>query len=143
MSAPQEVDNSLVKSGRKARAFHDEQGRRVYGPFRIRLEVQLSPLAVTSDTFEFWIYQASGEAAIDRAGFLLRAWHVVKRIPFTGWPKPVGHGMAIPTSDEEFRMTWKQAVAEGKEVLRAGVQDDPVAFHIKPTGKVIFTGLNI
>lgn len=121
----------LVKSGREARSYYEE-GKRKYGPFRIKLEVQMSPLAVVSDTLEFYVYQETGEAAIAAAGMLLRQWYCMRRIPYDGYPKPVGHGYALPISDEEYRMTWQQAEHNGREMEKAGDQKDPVAFHVRP-----------
>ena len=136
---PKPTKENIIKSGRQARRFRDEEDRRVYGPWKVRMEVQMSKLSVVSDTLEFFVYQATGDMAVDRAGYLLKAWYVARRIPFTGYPKPVGFGAAIPCSDEEFRKTWQQAVNSGWEIERAGVQDDPVAFHIKPKSKIIIT----
>lgn len=127
----------MLRSGREARAFRDDKNRRVYGPFCVEMEVQMSPLAVTSDTLKFYVYQETGDAAIDRAGYFLQMWYVADNPARNGFPKPVGQGRATPISDQEYRMTWQQAVQENKEVLRANDQQDPLGFHIRPTSRII------
>ncbi len=121
----------LIKSGRVARSIKEE-GKRRYGPFRIKMEMQMSPLSVISDTLEFYVYQETGEAAIAVASMLIKQWYGMQRKPRDGYPKPVNYGMAIPISDEEFRKTWQQAEHERRELEKAGDQQDPVAFHIRP-----------
>lgn len=131
MSKTNEPKPRLIKRGREARSIREE-GKRKYGPFKIRMELQMSRLAVVSDTLEFFVYQETGDAAIRATSMLLRQWYCLARIPYDGYPKPVGYGAAIPISDEEFRKTWQQAERENRELLKAGDQQDPVAFHIKP-----------
>lgn len=129
-----------ILKGRQARSVREE-GKRKYGPFKIRMELQMSRLAVISETLEFFVYQETGEAAIGAAGLLVRQWYCLAKIPYDGYPKPVGLGAAIPISDEEFRMTWQQAEHEGRELLKAGDQRDPVAFHVKPRNtRIIIPG---
>ncbi len=130
-----------ILKGRVARSFRDEEGRRVYGPFKVRMQVQMSPLSVVSDTLEFLVYQETGDAAIAATSMLLKQWYVLERKPVDHYPKPVGLGAAIPISDEEFRMTWTQAEHERREVLKAGDQRDPVAVHVKPRStRIIIPG---
>lgn len=120
-----------IKRGREARSIH-ENGQRKYGPFRVKMELQMSPLSVVSDTIEFYIYQETGENAIRVASMLVKQLYCLERKPFDGYPKPVGMGMALPISDEEFRMIWQQAEHQGRELEKMGDQRDPVAFHIRP-----------
>ena len=128
-----------IKSGRVARAVRDEGGRRVYGPFRVLLEVQLSPLAATSDTYEFFIYQSTGNKVIEAVQMLLKNWCQNRRKPYDGYPKPVGEGAAIPISDEEYRKIWQQAENSRRPMEKAGDQADPVAFFIHPSSTRIIT----
>lgn len=120
-----------ILKGREARSIREE-GKRKYGPFRIKIELQMSPLSVVSDTLEFYVYQETGEKAIMATSMLVKQWYVFAKEKFNGFPKPVGYGTAEPISDEEFRVTWTQAEHERRELLKAGDQQDPVAFHIKP-----------
>lgn len=136
MGKPQENKPRLIKKGREARSIREE-GKRKYGPFKIRIELQMSRLAVVSDTLEFFVYQETGDAAIQVVSMLIKQWYCLNKIPYDGYPKPVGYGAAVPISDEEFRMVWKQADREGRELLKAGDQNDPVAFHIKPRNTTI------
>lgn len=140
MSPLPEDKPRLLTQGRVVRSIK-ENDQRKYGPFRIKVELQMSPLSVVSDTLEFYVYQETGEAAIMAASRLIRQWYEAERQPRDGYPKPVGSGYAIPVSDEEFRMTWTQAQHEGRNLLLAGDQKDPVAFHIKPRNTRIITSL--
>lgn len=138
MRQPPEDKPQLILKGREARSVK-EGGKRKYGPFRIRMELQMSPLSVVSDTLEFYVYQETGERAIMAAGMLVKQWYVLAKDVPNRFPKPVGEGRAEPISDEEFRMTWTQAEHERRELLKAGDQIDPVAFHIKPRNTQIIT----
>ncbi len=132
-------DPQKILQGRQARAQRDETGQRKYGPFKIRLQVQMSPLSVISETLEFFTYQATGEQAVHVASMLLKKWYILAKPKPDNFPKPNGLGVAVPISDEEFRMTWQQAEHEGRELEKAGDQGDPVAFHIRPRNTKIIT----
>lgn len=139
------IKPKLIKRGKDARSVF-ENGKRKYGPFRIKIELQMSPLSVVSDTLEFYVYQETGEKALQTLNGnqgLITQWYRLDRQPYDGFPKPAtgSQGYAIPISDEEFTMTWRQAEREGREVLKAGNQVDPMAFHIRPRNtRVIITG---
>jgi hypothetical protein len=134
-----ERPRQAILQGRQARAQKDAEGRRELGPFKIRLQVQMSKLSVVSDTLEFFTYQSTGENAVSAASMLLKKWYILHKKVFDGFPKPNGLGAAIPISDQEFRMTWQQAEHEGRELEKAGDQADPVAFHIRPRNTTIIT----
>lgn len=133
MSTKNQPESKPVKilKGREARSIREE-GKRKYGPFRIRLEVQMSRLAISNDTLEFFCYQETGEKALQAVSWMLNHLYVETKLPFDGYPKPNGKGYALPISDEEFRMTWQQARDQGRELELMGDQRDPVAFHIRP-----------
>ena len=137
-SKPPQQLQAILK-GRQARALRDGEGRRLMGPFKIRLQVQMSKLAVISETLEFFSYQTTGENAVSAASMMLKKWYILHKPVYDGFPKPNGIGAAIPISDQEFRMTWQQAEHEGRELEKAGDQQDPVAFHVRPRNTTVIT----
>lgn len=134
----------IVRTGAKARSFVDNSGVRLYVPWKVTMEVQLSPMLITTDALDFYVYAESGEVATKVASRMLQLWQTGERVPQDGYPKPAGKGnnkgiaLARQIPDKEFTATWKQAVNEGKEVRRAMSQDDPTGFHIKPKTTTIY-----
>lgn len=137
MSQPQYA----ITSGRRARNYKDEDGKRRFGAWRVSMEVQLSPLSITSDTFEFYLYKGAsdGDGAIERAGAMLEHMYRKAKPQPDGFPKPTGMGTAEAISDQQFRLTWQQAEKEGRRMTKVGDPIDPVAFHIKPKTNLIIT----
>lgn len=133
MSVPQYT----ITSGRRARSYRLDNGARRFGPWRVTMEVQLSPLAITSDTYEFYLYKEDGDGAVERAGAMLTAIYQPKAQG--GYPKPVGLGTAGPISDQEFRLIRLQAEKERRQMDVYGEKQDPVAFHIRPKSLTIIT----
>jgi hypothetical protein len=123
-------------SGEEARKLARPDGHRMFLPFRITLEVQLSPLSLTSDKLEFFLYQERAEFAIERAMALLKTWYVQRKEIPNGFPKPTGRGQASRLKDGEFRRIFRSARERGKTVYHMGEANDPVAFHIKPAGRI-------
>lgn len=123
----------LVDTGAKARSFIDQAGIRLYVPFRVTYEVQLTPLSITSDTLEFYLYAENAAVASRVAGRMVVLYCVKERRPIDGYPKPVNGGRATTQqiNDKEFTSTWQQAVNQGKKVFRAMNQKDPTGFHIQ------------
>jgi hypothetical protein len=121
-------------------AREDGQGIRKFLPFRVEMQCQLSPLAEINETFRFYIYQEDANGAITIAGRLLKAWWQRLRVPFDGYPKPVGTGEAKRIEDREFESTYRQAREQGKDIKVNGDPNDPVAFVICKPAKVISTG---
>ena len=126
-----------VTTGDKARSFVDKAGVRLFVPFRVTYEVQLSPLSITTDILEFYLYAESGAVASQVAGKMLVLYCVKERRPINGYPKPLNGGKATAQqiADKEFTSIWKQAASQGKKVFKAMSKTDPVGFHIqyKPT----------
>jgi len=127
----------IVRTGAQARSFVDDDKVRLYVPWKVTVEVQLSPLLVTTDTLDFYLYAENGEVASKVAARMLQLWQMGERVPRDGYPKPAGKGknkgisLARQIADKEFTSTWQQALNEGKELRRVWVDNDPVAFHIK------------
>jgi hypothetical protein len=134
----------VVDTGAKARSWVDDAKVRLYVPWKVTMEVQLSPLLITTDTLDFYMYAESGEVATKVASRMLQLWQQGERNPQDGYPKPAGKGnnkgiaLARQIADKEFTSTWKQAENEGKEVRKAMAQDDPTGFHIKPKSTIIY-----
>jgi hypothetical protein len=126
-----------VDTGDKARSFIDRAGVRLYVPFRVTYEVQLSPLSITTDVLEFYLYAENAAVASQVAGKMLVLYCVKERRPVNGYPKPLNGGQATSQQipDKEFTSIWKQAANQGKKVYKAMSKTDPVGFHIqyKPT----------
>jgi hypothetical protein len=128
-----------ITSGRRARSYRLENGARRFGPWRVEMEVQLSPLSITSDTLVFYLYKEDGDGAVERAGAMLEnLYRRAKSVP-DGYPKPTGLGTAKTITDQEFRLTWLQAEKERSRLYKNGDKSDPVAFHVYPQSRTIIT----
>ena len=135
---PKEV--RVIPKGEIARRMvNPETNERQFFPFHATLEVQLSPLALTSDTLTFYLYQENAEMAINRSYLMLRQFHQNTRVPFDGFPKPVREGAANRITDREFLEIFRQAVESGKTVRACGDKRDPVGFVILGSRPIILT----
>lgn len=123
----------VYRTGTEARRIAREDGRgmRKFLPFRVEMQCQLSKLAEINNTFTFYLYQEDANGAITIAGRLLKSWWQRQRVPFDGYPKPVGTGEAKRIEDREFESIYRQAREQGKDMKVNGDINDPVAFVIR------------
>lgn len=134
----------VVDTGDKARSWVDDDKVRLYVPWKVTMEVQLSPLLITTDTLDFYMYAENGEVATKVASCMLQKWQQGERDPMDGYPKPAGKGknagiaLARQIADKEFSSIWEQAVNTGKDVRYETVKEDPIGFHIKPKSTIIY-----
>ncbi len=120
----------LYKQATLVRTFLDEQGRRRFVPFRVDLDVQLTPSSTTTDTLPFFLYQENAKVASRVAYNCFLKWYKVdKRLGPRDWPKPTNKGITIPITDKEYAMRLEQARRHPDTLRMAGDKSDPVAFH--------------
>lgn len=128
----------IIGTGELARRMVNRTtGERKFFPYRVTLEVQLSPMAITSETLVFYLYQENAEMAINRSYLMLKQFHQKERVPEDGFPKPVHHGEANRIEDKEFLSIYRSAFERGKTVRACGNQRDPVGFAIMTPSKII------
>lgn len=126
----QEIQARVFKTGKLARTMRAQNGSRLFHPFRVELEVQLSELALTSDTLTFYLYQENPEMAVNRAHFMMQQFYQFKGGQKSRFPRPVNEGRAYRIEDSEFLSIFRTARASGRNVRTAGSDEDPVAFEI-------------
>jgi hypothetical protein len=131
---------SAVRTGAKARSFVDNAGTRLFLPYRVTYETQMTPEAATTQHLAFYLYAQDQAEAVKVAGKMVVLWQVSERRPVDGYPKPVDKGQASAEqiSDKEFLSDLQQARNEGLELRCAHDPQDPTGFHIKPKITTIY-----
>lgn len=127
-----------IHSARVAKLQKTVDGKRIFGPFHIKIEVQFTPLNETSETLDFYLYQRGPQEAVDVVVKLLLPEFYTRRLKLSPpWPRPVGTAKAATMKDAEFAALLKSMRAGNGVVLTKGEVADPTAFHHIPNQRFL------
>lgn len=127
-----------ITSATMAKRQFDGDGKRVFGPFRVHLDVQMSPLSVSSDTLVFHVYQQVPDNVMKIVTNVMLNRFYRQRLGLEGgWPKPAGEGRLEVITDRDYELTLQQAESAGHRIFTIGDPEDPTAFHVEPKSRII------
>jgi len=125
-----------IVTGTDARTFTAGTGVRQLGPVEITIQMQMSPLSVSSEEMKVCMFcQDPGKAAYQAAEYLKHWYRESRSLASEGYPKPSGDGTVDMLEkdshfDAKYRDVKKEAARTGGEVKTKGPKEDPTVFHL-------------